>query len=327
MKWISTFDEEDVVIQRKLCLICMQNPMDAFLKPHVRASHPEMSKKVTEVMRRLSDVRYSRFCSNGFVTDRMVHEMFPLVPRAPLINFLTNCGILYLRRNRKLKTEINFLNVYEEKSFRGVAKKTASKIISKLQKEGLYFRDELSFSSDLVTNSRMLDPSTQTTVCCYLCEKVSNVKNFSRHMQVHKKSWSLEEEGCSLDDLTEVFKRITEVRTALYYAAQPIQHSEIRELCGDDQDASQRLMEFLLDAGYVVDSRENERIQSAKTPKIIVYDPDVPHLFDETALYDFPDEDSFQEPPDLIQEGDSSTDYSVSSRRSRSNSVTVSLFN
>ncbi|CAI2302535.1 unnamed protein product [Caenorhabditis sp. 36 PRJEB53466] len=259
--------ENDVVVtQQKLCLICMQ-PVD-FLPTHVRDCHPETPSEMAKVMRRLSDVRYSRFCVKSHFSDRTINEKFSSVPRVDLINFLTNCGFIYLRNLKHPKKIIDFSKIYEESEVRGIPKRTADELIPLLRKPSANFREELHFSADIVSCARMMDPSVQTTLCCYLCDTIHTVRNFARHMKIHREEWNKEENnGCSLDDLTEVLKRVGAVRTALYYTAQPVKHRKLLEVCGNNSEMTAKLVGFLLDAGFVIDSEEGtEEMPSLDKP-------------------------------------------------------------
>lgn len=273
-KWIASFDEEDIVIHRKLCLLCGRNPMDAFFKPHVAQCHPELSPETSEVMRRMSDVRYSRFCQKGHIYCDFIQKLFPSVSLAKLINFLVDLGFTLCRKRSSQSKPLDLDKKFEESDIRGVRKHVASEIIAKLKSPTVHFLEELEFSAEVVTSSRMLDPSTQTTAHCHVCDKICNLKNFKRHMQVHKNNWEEKYSGYSLDDVTEIFKRITDVRTALYYAAQPVQKQLIVEL-SEDVEVQNKLICFLLDSGFVVENTKAEAtFHPTKTKKIVALDPD-----------------------------------------------------
>uniref|UniRef100_A0A8R1DRR3 Uncharacterized protein n=1 Tax=Caenorhabditis japonica TaxID=281687 RepID=A0A8R1DRR3_CAEJA len=269
-KSISTFDPDDVVIQRKLCMICLQNPMDAFFKPHVHQNHAHASSEHIEVMRRLSDVRYSRFCQNGYVSKEMVLEIVPILEKVDeILNFLGTIGFLVIPG--RVKTAVNFEKKYQETDIRGVAMGKVQEILVEFgrekEKPELNFLKEVEFSEQLVKSARQLDPSTQTTAFCHLCGKISNFKNFARHVQKHKND-VLPEYG-NLQDLTEIFKRITDLRTALYYAAQPVSMTKIEQLC--DGNGTEKFTNFLLDAGFVVSGSSGNVV---KSKKIVVFGPE-----------------------------------------------------
>ncbi|CCD66833.1 C2H2-type domain-containing protein [Caenorhabditis elegans] len=316
MKWISTFDEDDVVIQRKLCMICKQSPMDAFFKSHVAQAHPATPSEASEVMRRLSDVRYSRFCQNGQISKESIQKMFPTISPILLINFLAGLGFIICRKDYNKKS-VNFEKKYQGSDVRGVSKSEANEILNSLKQNSIRFLDELEFSAEIVTNARMLDPSTQSTVQCHICDKISNLKNFTRHMQIHRDSLEILGIKYSLDDVIEIFKRITDVRNTLYYAAQPISQSKIMEICEGNVEVQRKLVSFLLDAGFVVaDTSKYESLAQ----KIIVMDPEMPELIE---VKEEPEDcDEKYELPILEVSEPGSSEPSESRTRSRSSSVT-----
>ncbi|KAF1770483.1 hypothetical protein GCK72_002302 [Caenorhabditis remanei] len=337
-KWIATFDEDDIVIQRKLCLICRRNPMDAFFKTHVAQNHPEYSPETSEIMRRLSDVRYSRFCQKGHISCDIIQESFPSISLVELINFLASLGFTLCRKQSSQLKPIDFDKKFEEPDIRGVRKSIALEVIKRIKSPTIQFLEELQFSAEVVSNSRMMDPSTQTTVHCHVCDKICNLKNFKRHMEVHKNNWVERFSDISLSEATEIFKRITDVRTALYYAAQPVRNTMIVKL-SEDVAVQNKLTYFLLDSGFVV---EDSSVETTRHPtesikeKIVALDPnsrDMPSLLkygmeennlkeQEEAERDTPDLPSLEVFESEESESGSSLKSEYGSSRRRSSSVT-----
>ncbi|CAB3408808.1 unnamed protein product [Caenorhabditis bovis] len=275
-------DESEVVIQRKMCMMCSMNPMEAYFRTHCREIHAKSDSAIIETMFRMSDVRYIRFCANSLISSEIASSLFQ--NNRKILNFLASCGFIIDKNIVNLasrQTEIDFdeyQSKFEESSIKGIPIEKAREI-AKSFSDDFKFLPEVEFPLKIVHTSRHMVLSTHYTTHCFVCRTTKTCTNFAKHFaNVHKKHWdeiqTLLGFRCDIDDAVEVLKRVTDVRIAQYFKSVLIAHNEIVTICAENKQLEENLIKFLLNSGFVIDMKSNA--DRSVNSGLVPYDLNIP---------------------------------------------------